>query len=92
MARGLGVPLVYRDKGSSGTHIQVLSADLPTAHIGKEVLSVSAGSAEYWRWDFAFTAGPPGFQPHGGAESYEAAKAQVERNWQLWLTAAGLRA
>ena len=34
--------------------------------------------------------GPPGFQPHGHADTFEAAKASVERNWQLWLTAAGL--
>ena len=79
------MPLVYRDKGSSGTQIQVLSGNLPIAHIGKAVLSVTAGSAVYWSWNFAFSAGPPDFQAHGGAETFEAAKAQVERNWKLWL-------
>jgi hypothetical protein len=80
------VPLVFRDKGTSGTQIDVLSNDLCIAHIGKEVMSVVAGHDG----NFVVTVGPPGFQPHGHAETFEAAKASVERNWQLWLLAAGL--
>ena len=36
------------------------------------------------------TAAPPGFQHHGHTDTFEGAKAGVERNWQLWLTAAEL--
>jgi hypothetical protein len=49
-----------------------------------------ASHAVRWRWSFAVMVGPPGFQPHGHADTFEAAKASVERNWQLWLSAAGL--
>jgi hypothetical protein len=82
--------LIFRDKGTSGTQIEVLSGDLGIAHIGKEVLSVVARHAVRWRWSFAIMVGPPGFQPHGHADTFEAAKASVERNWQAWLAAAGL--
>jgi hypothetical protein len=82
--------LVFRDKGTSGTQIEVLSNDFCIVHIGKEVMSVVAGHDVRWRWNFVVTVGPPGFQPHGHAETFEAAKASVERHWQLWLLAAGL--
>ena len=65
------MPLVFRDKGTSGTQIDVLSNDLCIAHIGKEVMSVVAGHDG----NFVVTVGPPGFQPHGHAETFEAAKA-----------------
>ena len=82
--------LIFRDKGTSGTQIEVLSDDLRIAHIGKEVLSIVASHAVRWRWSFAIMVGPSGFQPHGHANTFEAAKASVERNWQAWLAAAGL--
>ena len=34
--------------------------------------------------------GPPGFVRDGSADSLETAKDAVERNWLLWLAAAGL--
>jgi hypothetical protein len=82
--------LVFRDKGTSGTQIEVLSGDLCIAHIGRQVLSVVASHAVQWRWSFAIMVGPPGFVPHGQADTFEAAKASVEQNWQAWLAAAGL--
>ena len=82
--------LIFRDRGTSGTQIAVFSNGLQIAHIGKEVLSVVASHAVRWRWSFAIMVGPPGFQPHGHADTFEAAKASVERNWQAWLAAAGL--
>lgn len=33
---------------------------------------------------------PPGFQHQGGGDTLEEAKAQLEKNWQLWVAAAGL--
>jgi hypothetical protein len=84
------MPLVYRDKGTSGTQLEVLSGELPIARISKNVLSIVASHAVQWSWDFQLTAAPPGFQHHGHADDFEGAKAGVERNWQLWLTAAGL--
>ena len=62
--------LIFRDKGTSGTQIEVLSGDLRIAHIGKEVLSIVASHAVRWRWSFAIMVGPPGFQPHGHADTF----------------------
>jgi hypothetical protein len=70
--RPANMALVFRDKGTSGTQIEVLSNDLCIAHIGKEVMSVVAGHDVRWRWNFVVTIGPPGFQPHGHAETFEA--------------------
>jgi hypothetical protein len=50
--------LVFRDTGTSGTQIDVLSNELRIAHIGKEVLSVVASHDVRWRWNFAVTVGP----------------------------------
>jgi hypothetical protein len=57
------MPLVFRNKGTSGTQIEVLANDLCIADIGKEVMSVLAGHDVRWRWNFVVTVGPPGFQP-----------------------------
>jgi hypothetical protein len=82
--------LIFRDRGTSGTQIDVRSGDLSVAHIGKEMFSQLAGGGARWRWTFAIMVGPKGFEPNGQADTFEAAKANVERNWQAWLAAAGL--
>ena len=82
--------LSFPDKGTSGTQIDVRSGDLSIAHIGKEMFSQLAGGGPRWRWYFKTHSGPPGFAHDGEADTFEAAKAQVERNWQAWLMAAGL--
>ena len=82
--------LTYRDRGISATQIDVLCGALCIATVWKNK-PVSAGrSAEEWRWTFALTAAPPGFQHHGTAHNLEEAKFSVERNWQAWLDASGL--
>jgi hypothetical protein len=86
------VALIYRDAGTSGTQFDVLSGDLRIAHIGKDVLSGLANNAVTWRWDFAIGYGPRGFDAHGRAVTFDEAKAAVELNWQVWLTAARLKA
>ena len=83
--------LVYRDKGTSGTQISVRSGDLVIAHIGKRVLTPLAGQEVHWQWTFSLHAAPSGFEHSGHADTFEDAKAAVERNWQAWLKAAGLR-
>jgi hypothetical protein len=81
------MPLEFRDKGTSGTQIAVMSGDVVVANISKAVLPVTAGR---WRWSFHMTAVPPGFQQHGSAGSLDEAKAQIEAQWARWLDAAGL--
>jgi hypothetical protein len=87
------MPLVYRDKGQSqsGTIFEVLSGWLVIAHIRKDILSPMVGREVRWRWDFPLNTGPAGFEYHGHADTLEDAKAAVERNWEAWVKAAGLR-
>jgi hypothetical protein len=80
--------LEFRDKGSSGTQIAVMSGEVVVANIYKGTLSVTAGQAIVWNWTFKTT---PGFQQHGTATSLDEAKAAVEAQWTRWLAAAGLR-
>ena len=82
------MPLIYRDKGTSGTQIDVLSNNLRIAHISKNALRPTR-KGERWHWNFTTTVGPVGFQFHGDAETLDAAVVAIERNWQLWLTVAG---
>jgi hypothetical protein len=83
--------LTFRDKGTSGTQIDVRSGELGVAHIGKEMFSQLVAGGARWRWNFSIGNGPPGFEHHGHADTFEAAKAAVDRNWQAWLKAADLR-
>ena len=84
------MPLTYRDRGSSGTQIEVLSGNLGVAQIGKRVLTPLAGQEVHWQWTFSIQPAPSGFEHSGHADTREVAKAAVERNWQVWLDAAGL--
>jgi hypothetical protein len=84
------MPLVYRDRGTTGRQIAVFSHELRIASIGKDVLSGMANHAVRWRWDFAISAGLPPADAHGFADSLEEAKANVERIWEAWLAKAAL--
>jgi len=84
------MPLTYRDKGTSGTQLDVLSGDEVIAFLWKNVLSVMAQQDADWRW--TFHSGPTkGQRAHGSADTCEEAKAAIERNWNAWLQAAGLQ-
>jgi hypothetical protein len=80
--------LTYRDKGTSDTQLEIIS-ELPIGSVGKNVLSIAAGRAVTWSWTLRLDAAPPGFQRHGVAD--KCTKAGVERNWRMWLDAAGLK-
>lgn len=82
--------LTYRDRGTSGTQLDVLCGDIVIANVYKPTLSSVAHGDAYWHWTFYFTARPPGFELHGTAASHEIACLAVERNWEAWLHAAGL--
>ena len=84
------MPLNYRDRGTSGTQLDVLCGDLVIANVYKATASLPMGGTVYWNWTFYFTARPPGFALHGRAASREIACLAVERNWDAWLAAAGL--
>ena len=84
------LPLEYRDMGTSGPRLEIISGTLVIGHIRKLTLSVMASHEERWSWHFVMMAGPPGFQQHGTADTCEEAKAGAERHWEAWLKAAGL--
>lgn len=84
------MPLIYRDLGTSGTQLEIISGALVIGHVRKMTLSVVASSEARNSWHFKMAGGPPGFQQHGNADTCEEAKASVARHWQAWLTAAGL--
>jgi hypothetical protein len=44
-----------------------------------------------WAWHFRLHVAPPGFVMHGVSVTLDEAKADIERNWQRWLSAAGRR-
>jgi hypothetical protein len=83
------MPLTYRDRGTGDTQLDVLCGEIVIASVRKS-FSVVAKQEPYWQWTFNFTARPPGFELHGSAASREIACLAVERNWEAWLTAAGL--
>ena len=72
------MPLTYRDRGSSGTQLDIVSGDLVIGTVWKATLSVTAGQAVEWRWTFRITAGPIGFQHHGIADDLATAKAAID--------------
>ena len=80
--------LTYRDRQSTGTYLDVLSGDLVIGTINKGVLSLAINRETPWAWHFALNVAPRGFQMHSFAPALEKAKADMERNWQLWIDAA----
>jgi hypothetical protein len=85
------MPLTYRDRQSTGTQWDVLSGELVIGGIVKGSLSLAADRDTPWAWHFRLHVAPPGFAMHGVAVTLDEAKADMESNWQLWVTAAGLR-
>ena len=81
--------LTYRDKGSSGTQLEVLSGTVVVARLWKAVLSRMADQDARWSW--TWESGPTLEHRHGTADTIEEAKAILELQWLTWLKAAGLR-
>ena len=84
------MPLTYRDRGSSGTQLDIVAGSLVIGTLWKVGHGVSAARAADWRWTFHLTAGPPGFRHDGSAGSIEAAKSKIAEDWTAWLRAAEL--
>lgn len=82
--------LTFRPRQATGTHFDVLSGELVIGGISKGSLSLSASRDTPWSWHFALHVAPPGFEHHGFTATLDEAKANMERNWQLWLTVARL--
>lgn len=50
------MPLTYRDRGSSGTQLDIVVGRLVIGTLWKAVLSATTGGAVTWRWTFHTTA------------------------------------
>jgi hypothetical protein len=72
------VPLLYRDKGTSGTQLEAMIGSLAIGSVRKDVLSITAGSAVTWSWTLFVDGVPPGLQRHGSVRDCDAAKAGLE--------------
>lgn len=83
--------LSYRDKSTTGTQLEVISGTLVVGSLRKDVLSAVAGHGLIWRWTLFVSTQPPGFQHHGIADTCDQAKGDMERNWLMWVKAAGLK-
>jgi hypothetical protein len=82
--------LSYRDKGTTGTQLEVITGSIVIGSLRKESLSAVAGLAMLWRWTLYVSAAPQGMHHHGSADSREQAQADIERHWTMWVKAAGL--
>lgn len=85
------MPLTYRDRGTSGTQLDVLCGDVIVANVHKNWSTVMYKKDETWNWYMRQEYGPEGYQKNGSAQSLAEAKAHVEGMWTMWLKAAGLR-
>jgi hypothetical protein len=86
------MPLVYRDRGEakSGTQLDVMSGIVVVCSLRKNSLSGLA-KIERWNWSWRIkTEQPPGWAIHGSADTKAQATEFIERQWQEWLSAAGL--
>jgi hypothetical protein len=84
------VPLTYRDRGESksGTRWTVRAGSVEIGSINKSWQSLmSAKSGETWDWHLNAHKGPPGYRSSGLSNSLAEAKAELEKNWSLWLDA-----
>ena len=81
--------LTYRDRGTSGTQLDVLSGTVVVCSLRKAMMSTDT-RGERWEWTWNIHKGPPGFAIHGQADTKPEAQAMLEAEWQAWLDAAGL--
>ena len=79
------MPLVYRDRGSSNTQLDVLCGTVIVTRIGKDWSTVMNEDAERWSWHMKQESGPKGYQVSGSASSLAEAKSFVDRMWGMWL-------
>ena len=83
------MPLTYRDRGTSGTQLDVLSGSIVVCSLRKAMQSTDT-RGERWEWSWQMSKGPPGFHVHDRADTKPEAQAEIERQWRAWLEAAGL--
>lgn len=82
--------LTYRERGESGTQLDIASGGALLGRLWKVGL-IGMGDRNA-RWNWTWHAGPAsGPQAHGSADTVDEAKARLEDQWRAWLQAAGLQ-
>ena len=81
--------LTYRDRGTSGTQLDVMSGGVAVCSLRKNVLSGLVRDVR-WEWTWRLENGPPGWRKHDSAQTIEVAQSIIEQQWLAWLEAAGL--
>jgi hypothetical protein len=88
---GIGaMSLQYRVRGATGIEWEMRSGGVRLGSIHRGVRALARNRETPWAWHFELQVGPPGFEHHGFARTFEDAMDAVEKNWRLWLTAANL--
>ena len=82
--------LIYRDRGTSGTQLDVISGGVVVCSLWKRLLPGISPDASVWSWTWRIERGPDGWRMHGRAQTKESAQAELEQQWRAWLEAAGL--
>lgn len=83
------MPLTYRDRGTSGTQLDVMSGTVVVCSLRKAMMSPSF-KGERWDWTWNISKGPPGFAIYGQADTKAEAQAEIEKQWRAWVEAAEL--
>jgi hypothetical protein len=76
-------------RGSLRLMLSSMSGELAVATVRKNVFAIN--QEPYWLWTTSVDAPRTDFKKHGQADDMESAKAEVLKNWQLWLDLAALR-
>jgi hypothetical protein len=83
------MPLTYRDRGTSGTQLDIVGGSATVGKLWKAVLSSSSGGSVQWCW--TWHAGPgTGPEQHGTASNMHDARTLIETQWDVWLLATDL--
>jgi hypothetical protein len=82
------MPLTFRDRGTSGTQLDIVSGNAVVGRVWKAVLSATTGGDVRWSW--TWESGPAlGSQRHGTADTLDDATATLTAQWARGLMQPG---
>jgi hypothetical protein len=84
------MPLSYRDRGTSGTQLDVLSGTVVVCSLRK-AMNVDRHARRAMGVDLVNRQRAGRFSIHGSADTKPQAQAVLESMWTAWLAAAGLQ-
>ena len=98
MRYGYRMPLKFRETGLVLSPHEIrkdctaCSGEWAVGYIYREAPEERGGEPRTWFWSLHGVSGKPAdIRGHGAAPTLEAAQADLEANWQKWLSWAGLK-